>query len=92
MALNDPSSTGFLVVGAGSIGSQRAAAVSASGRTRLVAVHDVVPEASKALAGRFGAEAIEVLERAMALPEVHAVIIATPHADHASQVEQALRG
>ena len=91
MARTDPSITGFLVVGAGFLGSQRAAAVSASKRTRLVVVHDVDPVAARRLADRYRANSVDDLARGLAIPEVDSVIIATPHADHAVQVEQALR-
>jgi predicted dehydrogenase len=91
MTLADPSITGFLIIGAGFLGSQRAAAVSASKRTRLVAVHDVDPEATRRLADRYQANAVDDLVQGLSLPDVDAVIIATPHDDHAAQVEQALR-
>jgi predicted dehydrogenase len=82
--------TGFLVVGAGFLGAQRAAAVSASRMTRLVGVHDVNPLQAHVVAHRFGAEVVDDFAQALSRPDVDAVIVATPHADHFSQVRDAL--
>ena len=86
----EPTRTGFLIVGAGSLGAQRAAAIAASPATELIAVHDVSRQASRAVVKRFGGEAIHELNDALGRGKVHAVIIATPHADHYRQVRAAL--
>jgi predicted dehydrogenase len=80
--LSDGKPVGFLVVGAGFLGRQRAAAASVARGTRLVAVHDRDPVAAQAVARRHGAEPVADFEAALARPGVDAVIVATPHADH----------
>ena len=82
---------GFLVVGLGFLGTQRALAIARRDDTRLIAVHDRDESRSRALAGRLGAIAVSDFQSALAHPEVDAVVVATPHADHFSQVRQALR-
>jgi predicted dehydrogenase len=81
---------GLLVVGAGFLGAQRAAAVASARGTRLAAVHDVDESVAHAVAGRHGAEAIADFEDALNRPDVDAVIVATPHADHFPQALAAL--
>ena len=81
---------GFLVVGAGFLGAQRAAAVAATAGARLVAVHDCDEATAQRVAHRCGALAEANFEAALARPGVDAVIIATPHADHAPQASAAL--
>jgi len=81
---------GFLVVGAGFLGSRRAAAVSAARGTRLVAVHDRAGDAAERVARRHGAEAVADFDEALHRPGVRAVIVATPHADHFPQALAAL--
>jgi len=83
-------SVGFLVVGTGYLGSRRAAAVSAARGARLVAVHDRDGAAASAVATRLGAEAVADLGAALSHPGIDAVIVATPHADHAGQALEAL--
>ncbi|MFO0953632.1 MAG: Gfo/Idh/MocA family oxidoreductase [Isosphaeraceae bacterium] len=83
-------SVGFLVVGAGFLGAQRAAAVHAARGTRLFAVHDADPRTASAVASRFGARAVDDLAEALDCPGVDAVVIATPHADHFPQALAAL--
>lgn len=81
---------GFLVVGAGFLGSQRAAAVAATSGARLIAVHDRDGATAERVARRFGASAEPDFEEALARPGVDAVVVATPHADHAAQASAAL--
>ncbi|WP_422929485.1 Gfo/Idh/MocA family protein [Singulisphaera sp. PoT] len=81
---------GFLVVGAGFLGKQRAAAVMASRGCRLVAVHDSNIEAARALASKHGAKVVDDYNVALESDDVDAVIVATPHADHYEQVRLAL--
>jgi predicted dehydrogenase len=81
---------GFLVVGAGFLGAQRAAAVMAAHGCRLVAVHDANPEAAKAVARQHGVRVAGDYASALAWDEIDAVVIATPHADHFEQARLAL--
>ena len=81
---------GFLVVGAGYLGSQRAAAVASARGTRLIAVHDRDAVRAVNVAHRHGAEAVSDFESALKRPGVDAVIVATPHSDHFPQVLAAL--
>jgi predicted dehydrogenase len=82
--------TGFLLVGAGGLGSQRAAAVAATGKGRLVGVIDRDPEAASRVESRYGAIVAKDLDAGLDLPGVDAVLVCTPHADHAAQVGRAL--
>jgi predicted dehydrogenase len=81
---------GFLVTGAGFLGSQRAAAVMAARGCRLVAVHDTDQPRAAAVAGQHGVRVAADYAEALAWDEVDAVIIATPHADHFDQAWLAL--
>jgi predicted dehydrogenase len=81
---------GFLVVGAGYLGSRRAAAVAAARGARLVAVHDVDGNAAAAVARRHRAESVADYGGTLRRPDVDAVIVATPHADHFAQALAAL--
>ena len=81
---------GFLVVGAGFLGSQRAAAVAAARGARLVAVHDSNAEAAEVVASRHRVEQVADFAAALDRPGVDAVIVATPHADHFGQALAAL--
>jgi predicted dehydrogenase len=81
---------GFLVVGAGFLGAQRAAAVASARGARLIGVVDTDVRAAIASARRHQVVAATDYESALDLPGVDAVIVATPHADHGSQVAAAL--
>jgi predicted dehydrogenase len=81
---------GFLVVGAGFLGAQRASAVAAARGARLVAVHDTNADAAAKVACRHGVEPVADFREALAWPGVDAVVVATPHADHFSQALAAL--
>jgi predicted dehydrogenase len=81
---------GFVVVGAGYLGAQRAAAVSAARGVQLVAVHDRLETVSEAVARRHKVEHATDYAAALARTDVDAVIISTPHADHFGQVLAAL--
>jgi predicted dehydrogenase len=81
---------GVLVVGAGFIGSQRAAAVCAARGTRLVAVHDCRSDVAEAVARRHKAERVRDYESALERADIDAVIVSTPHSDHFDQVRGAL--
>lgn len=81
---------GFLVVGVGSIGAQRAAAAAVAKGCHLVAVVDRDEAAARAVADRHGVAVASSLRAGLELPEVEAVVIATPHSDHAGSVRMAL--
>lgn len=81
---------GFLVVGAGFLGAQRAAAIMAARGCRLVAVHDANPEVAKAVGRQHGVRVVADYASALSWDEIDAVVIATPHADHFAQASLAL--
>jgi len=81
---------GFLVVGAGFLGAQRAAAVMAARGCRLVAIHDCHEPSAREVAGQHGVRVVPRYADALTWDEVDAVIVATPHADHYEQVRMAL--
>ncbi|HWE38830.1 MAG TPA: Gfo/Idh/MocA family oxidoreductase [Isosphaeraceae bacterium] len=83
-------SVGVLVVGAGFLGSQRAAAACIARGTTLIGVADVDIHRAGAIAARHGAFAVGSLEEGLLLDGVDAVVVATPHADHVESVELAL--
>jgi predicted dehydrogenase len=74
----------------GFLGSRRAAAVVAARGARLVSVHDHDGVAMHAVAARHGVEPVADYRAALARPDVDAVIVATPHADHYAQALAAL--
>jgi len=81
---------GFLVVGVGSIGAQRAAAATVARGCRLVAVVDRDGSTAQAVAARHAAAVASSLRAGLEMPGVDAVVIATPHSDHAGSVRMAL--
>lgn len=81
---------GFLVVGAGFLGGQRAAAVMATRGCRLVAIHDCQADAAQAVARRHGAQVVDDYASALERDDIDAVVIATPHTDHFEQARLAL--
>ncbi|SIO15262.1 Predicted dehydrogenase [Singulisphaera sp. GP187] len=81
---------GFLVVGAGFLGAQRAAAIMAARGCRLVAVHDANAEVAKVVGRQHGVRVVADYASALSWDEVDAVVIATPHADHFEQARMAL--
>lgn len=81
---------GFLVVGAGFLGAQRAAAIMAARGGRLVAVHDADVETARRVARQHGVRVVGDYASALEWDEVDAVVIATPHADHFEQARLAL--
>ncbi|HEY2159633.1 MAG TPA: Gfo/Idh/MocA family oxidoreductase [Isosphaeraceae bacterium] len=83
-------SVGILVVGAGFLGTQRAAAACIARGTTLVGVADVDIHRAGAIAARHGAFTVGSLEEGLLLDGVDAVVVATPHADHVESVELAL--
>ena len=81
---------GVLVVGVGSIGAQRAAAVKAARGLRLVAVADADPSRALCVAAQLDARPVECLDDGLAMAGVDAVVVATPHADHDDAIRAAL--
>jgi predicted dehydrogenase len=81
---------GFLVVGAGFLGAQRAAAAMVARGSWLVAVADRDARAAQAVASQHGVRVAADYEAALGWDAVDAVIIATPHADHFEQARLAL--
>jgi len=79
-----------LVVGVGFLGAQRAAAATLARGVELVAVTDADRRAASRVAALHGVAAAADLAAGLDLDRVDAVIIATPHADHAGQVRLAL--
>ncbi len=73
---------GVALIGAGSIGVLRAAAVRKSPHFRLAAISDVRGEAARVLANRHGCRSIDDSEEASSDPEVGMVIVATPPDQH----------
>src|SRR3954451_21416587 len=81
---------GFLVVGAGFLGAQRAAAAMVARGCRLVAVHDRDPRAAQAVASQHGVRVAADYDEALGWESVDAVAIVTPHADHYDRASRAL--
>lgn len=81
---------GVLVLGAGYLGTRRAAALGQARGAVLAGVYDTREVAAGALAERHGVEVFDDLETALSRPEIDAVLVATPHADHAGQIATAL--
>jgi len=87
---SNPDRMGVLVVGVGSLGRQRAAAAKTAKNTRLVAILDADPGRARTVADSLGTTAIGSLREGLAFPDVDAVVVATPHADHEHVVRQSL--
>src|SRR5262245_15054198 len=81
---------GLLVVGAGFLGAQRAAAAMVARGCRLVAVCDRDSRTAQAVASQHGVRVAPDYETALDWDAVDAVVIATPHADHFEQARLAL--
>jgi predicted dehydrogenase len=81
---------GLLVVGVGWLGSRRASAARAARGVRLAAVHDADERRADRVAARHGAEAVPDVASGLRHPGVDAVVVATPHADHARIARRAL--
>ncbi len=81
---------GLLVVGTGWLGTRRAAAAVAAKGIRLVAVFDVDDASSLRVAEHHGVLAVPDLATGLLMPGVDAVVIATPHADHARAARKAI--
>src|SRR4051812_31685275 len=82
--------TGFLVVGAGVLGGQRAAAIMAARGCRLAAIHDCNAEAAGRLARQHGVRVADDYEAALGREDVDVVVVATTHTAHYEQARLAL--
>jgi predicted dehydrogenase len=83
---------GLAIVGCGRIARAHLAAIAAvPDAVRLVAAVDPDLKEASAAAGPFGARAMTSLDGALAVPEVEAVLIATPNALHHAHAMAALR-
>lgn len=92
-AMNAPeraNDLGILVVGVGWLGSRRARAVLAARGLRLAAVYDEDELRTHREADRLGVLAAPDLATGLNLPGVDAVIVATPHSDHARIIKRCL--
>ncbi|EIZ80513.1 oxidoreductase domain protein [Novosphingobium sp. Rr 2-17] len=88
----ETSPIGLAVIGCGRISAAHFAAAQALPQDiRVVATVDRDIAQARAAAVPFGAQAFDTAEQALALPEVEAVLIATPNALHAAQSLAALR-
>lgn len=81
---------GVMVVGTGFLGAQRAAATLRARGLRLVAVSDVNESSAERVAARLGVVAVPSLEVGLESGGVDAVVIATPHGDHAGAIRRSL--
>jgi len=81
---------GLLVVGTGYLGAQRAAAAARAKGLRLVAVTDRDPASAERVAARHGVVAVPDLRVGLESGGVDAVVVATPHGDHAEAVRLCL--
>ena len=81
---------GIGVIGAGRIGRIHAGNVVASGKARLVAVSDALPDAAKALASELGAKATSRAD-ILANKAIAAVLICSPTDTHADFIEEAVK-
>jgi predicted dehydrogenase len=83
---------GLLVVGTGYLGAQRAAASALrTSRLKLVAVTDRDAASAERIASKYGVVAVPDLESGLESGGIDAVVIATPHADHAEAVKLSLQ-
>jgi len=82
---------GLGLVGCGDIAPRHAEALQTTTNARLVACMDVVESSAKSLGEQFGVPYFARLDDMLALPEVEAVLIATPASTHAALAEQAAK-
>lgn len=76
------------VLGCGRIGQVHAQTVAKSGRAKLVAVADAMPEAAENVAGQYGA-AVRSVDEIIQSADIDAVIICTPTPTHSDLIEAA---
>lgn len=85
-----PNEFGVAILGAGFLGTQRAAACRAIDGVRLVGVVDVDVARARMIADRFRCLHSNTRSDALNWPGVDGVVVATPHDDHAAAIQQAL--
>ncbi len=78
------------LLGAGRIGRIHGGNVAGSGKARLVAVADAVPEAAQALAQQFGAKTADV-DAIVGATDIDAVLICSPTDTHADLIEASVK-
>lgn len=76
------------VLGCGRIGQVHAQTVAKSGRAKLVAVADAMPEAAENVAAQYGA-AVRSVDEIIQSTDIDAVIICTPTPTHSDLIEAA---
>ncbi len=81
---------GVAVVGVGYMGAIHARTYAAEPRAHLVGVFDANPETARSVAAEVGAAAFAGLDELLARPDVEAVSICTPDADHVQPTLAAL--
>ena len=81
----------FCLFGAGRIGTLHAGNIAAHPGARLKSVVDIVPNAAERLASRFGAQAMPDAARALADPDIGAVLIASSTDTHVDLLTAAAR-
>ena len=82
---------GFCIFGAGRMGQLHARTLLENDKATLQYVYDVIPEAAKELAERYGARVAPDVQTALASEDVDAVIITTPAGSHVELVIEAAR-
>jgi UDP-N-acetyl-2-amino-2-deoxyglucuronate dehydrogenase len=82
----------FALLGAGVIGQTHAQLISSlPGRAELAAVVDTDPSRASAIAGKFGADAMDSFDEVCARPDIDAVSICLPSGAHAQAAITAMR-
>ena len=82
---------GFCICGAGRRGQFHARTLRENDKATLQYVYDVIPEAAKELAERYGARVAPDVQTALASEDVDAVIITTHAGSHVELVTEAAR-
>jgi predicted dehydrogenase len=70
------------VIGVGIMGSSHVKDISSLPNTRLAAICDILPERANSYAAQYGVEAYTDYLELLQMPNLDAVVIATPHYDH----------
>ena len=78
------------VVGAGWAAREHCESLARLGGTRVAGVYDVDPGAAQRLAADYGGRVVETVEDVLSMPDVNALIVATPSGAHRAAVVPAL--
>ncbi len=78
------------IIGVGVMGREHATVVAANPALKLAAVADAVPKNARTVGGEFGCRSFETADELIKSGEVDAVVIATPHWQHADLAIAAL--